>query len=106
MLQKPVEQEYTSIIDRYRADQQLMEVIQCAERHRFRAISGERAPLVRLVLDMALEDESCREIAIIGSTLNGLFRQGVWFEEFVRATVSKGEASKVDVHSLGLCNSS
>lgn len=89
LLQKPIEDEYKSILDRYGEDRRLMETIQSAEKHCFRAISAERAPLARRVLEGAVDDEACREIIIIGSTLDGLFRQGSWFEEFVRTSLAR-----------------
>ena len=55
----------------------------------------ERALLVKRVLDGALDDESCREIVIISSTLDGLFRQGSWFEEFIRTALVKKKQLKL-----------
>lgn len=94
-LQKPLEHKYESILEQYSKDQLLMEALQCAEKYNFRAISDEREPVVRRVLDRALDDETCREVIIIGSTLNGLFRQGIWFEEFVRTALEKKKQLKL-----------
>ncbi len=115
-LQKPIEHEYVSVLNQYRmerdkllseyaedgehllrqcrASQSLMELLQSAEKHCFRGISGERAALVRRVLEESVDDESCKEIVIVGSTLDGLFRQGSWFEEFIRQSVEKHKGLK------------
>ncbi|MBM4457214.1 MAG: hypothetical protein FJ011_05520 [Chloroflexi bacterium] len=80
-----------SLLEQQRAKQRLAETMQCVEEHHFRAISDERELLVKNVLDPALGVETCHEIIIVGSTLNGLFRQGVWFEEFIRNALSRGK---------------
>lgn len=115
-LQKPIEHEYISALNQYRmerdkllsaykidsenmlrqwrASQSLMELVQGAEKHCFRSVSDERSALVRRVLEESVDDESCKEIVIVGSTLDGLFRQGSWFEEFIRQAVEKHKSLK------------
>jgi hypothetical protein len=116
-LQKPVEHEYTSILNqyrtergtllseyeadgqellgRYRANQNFMELMQSAEKHCLRGVSDERASLVRRVLEESVRDEACHEVVIVGSTLDGLFRQGSWFEEFIRQALEKQKSLKL-----------
>lgn len=116
-LQQPVENEYVSILDQYqseqvillnkfrvdghillhesRSNQRLMEIMQTSEKHYFRGISDERATLVKRVLEESLDDVNCHEMIIIGSTLDGLFRQGSWFEEFIRKAIEKQKKLKL-----------
>jgi hypothetical protein len=116
-LQKPVEYQYISILDQYRAErnqlmkeysedgqyilqqfranQTTMEILQYAECFFFRGISDERAALVKRVLLESLDDEGCYEIIIVGSTLDGLFRQGSWFEDFIREALGKKKLLKL-----------
>ncbi len=116
-LQKPVEDEYSSLLEKYRIEQEkllnefqsdgqnllhesrsnqrIMEIIQSSEKHFFRGISDERATLVKRVLEESLDDEKCREMIIVGSTLDGLFRQGSWFEEFIRKSLEKQKTLKL-----------
>ncbi len=116
-LQRPIEHSYASILRQYyleqnsflsqyrrdsghllrecRTNQNLAEIVQSTTRHFCRAISDERASLVRRVLEDSLDDETCREIAIVGSTLDGLFRQGSWFEEFIRRALEKNKSLRL-----------
>jgi hypothetical protein len=115
-LLKPVEHEYRAILDRYRSEretllaeyaadgkkllnryrenQNFLELIQGVEKHCFRGISDERAGLVKRVLLDCIDDDSCEEVVIVGSTLDGLFRQGGWFEEFIRQALEKKKRLK------------
>jgi hypothetical protein len=116
-LQKPVEYQYISVLDQYRTErnrlldeysddsqyilqqfrvnQSRMEILQCADCYYFRGISDERAALVKRVLLESLDDEGCHEIIIAGSTLDGLFRQGSWFEDFIRKALEKNKLLKL-----------
>lgn len=105
-LRKPIEDDYELVLDEYRAscesfldkyrdNQLLIETIQSAEKHHFRAVSDERAPLAERVLQGSLDDAACREIVIIGSTLDGLFRLGAWFEEFIRTALARNKELKL-----------
>ncbi|MGD9579321.1 MAG: hypothetical protein AB7Y74_13865 [Syntrophorhabdus sp.] len=116
-LQRPVEYQYISVLDQYRTErdqiikeyvkdgQQIlqqsrsnhsrMEILQCSDSYCFRGISDERAALVKRVLTDSLDDEGCDEIIIAGSTLDGLFRQGSWFEDFIRKALEKNKNLKL-----------
>ncbi|MFH2065434.1 MAG: hypothetical protein ABIK15_09585 [Pseudomonadota bacterium] len=116
-LQRPVEYQYISVLDQYRAErnqllkeydedgqyilqqfranQSRMEILQSADCYYFRGISDERAALVKRVLLDSLDDEGCKEIIIAGSTLDGLFRQGSWFEDFIRKALEKNKLLKL-----------
>jgi hypothetical protein len=93
-LTKPAQYEYESILKQYRDDQELLATIQTIREHNFHSISGQRAPLVERVLLGALSDTACRDIIIVGSTLDGLFRQA-WFEQFVKNTLASQRELKL-----------
>jgi len=116
-LLKPIEHQHVVILDRYyrerdeflaqyhrdakhllresRENQSLMEIMQSSGRHFFRGESDERATLVRRVLEESLDDDTCHEVVIVGSTLDGLFRQGSWFEEFIRRAIEKHKSLRL-----------
>lgn len=105
-LVKPLQDEYGSIQQKREKEFEIMrqklenriddlETLESIRAHGLRAISTERGPLVRQVLQEALNDPAVHEIIIVGSTLDGLTRRARWFEQFVKSALKKDKKMKL-----------
>ena len=78
----PIKDEYESMRQKLEARIDDMETYDAIRKHGLRSISTQRADLVKKVLNASLDDETIKEIIIVGSTQDGLIRRAKWFEEF------------------------
>jgi hypothetical protein len=94
-LVKPLEDEYEILRKKLEETIEDTETLKSMRTHGMRAISTERAPLVKKVLETSLDDSTISEVVIVGSTQDGLVRRARWFEQFVKNSLVRNKKVKM-----------